>query len=123
MKLIDFAVLYAVDWSDTPKTLTEILRRMDRGLAWDAILCYPPAEKASMGSRRGHIRNIVVKNLQVVAGALPYSVISGFDEGHEVKDVTIQNLTYQGRPLLNAAAAHLVEEYAMSINIRAAGSS
>jgi hypothetical protein len=117
-KLIDFAVLYAPYGPDKPATQAEINRRMDRGGTWDALLCYLPSEKAALASRRGHIRNITVKNLQVVAGAMPYSVLAGFDAEHAVENVVIEGLRYQGRALSDAAGAKLVTDYATGVAIQ-----
>lgn len=117
-KLIDFAVLYAPYGPDRPSSKAEINQRTDHGGTWDALLCYLPGEKASLAARRGHIRNITVKNLQVVAGALPYSVIAGFDAEHGVDNVAIDGLSYQGRALNDAASAKLVTEYATGVAIQ-----
>jgi polygalacturonase len=117
-KLIDFAVLYAPYGPDKPASQAEISRRMDRGGTWDAILCYLPGEKADLASRRGHIRNVTVKNLQVVAGDLPYSVVAGFDAAHGVENVVIDGLSYQGRPIRDEASAKLVKDYATGVAIR-----
>jgi hypothetical protein len=117
-KLIDFAVLYAPYGPDKPSSKDEINQRTDRGGTWDALLCSLPSEKAALAGRRGHIRNITVKNLQVVAGALPYSVVAGFDAGHGVENVVIEGLSYEGRSLSDAASAKLVTDYATGIVIR-----
>jgi polygalacturonase len=117
-KLMDFAVLYAPYGPDKPASKAEISQRTDRGGTWDALLCYLPSEKAALAGRRGHIRNITVKNLQVVAGALPYSVVAGFDAGHGVENVVIDDVSYEGRGLRDAASAKLVTDYATGIVIR-----
>lgn len=117
-KLIDFAVLYAPYGPDKPSSQAEIYRRTDRGGTWDALLCYLPGEKAALASRRGHIRNITVKNLQVEAGSLPYSVLAGFDAEHGVENVAIEGLSYQGRAITDEAAAKLVTDYATGVVIQ-----
>jgi len=38
----------------------------------------------------------------VVGGALPYSVLAGFDREHSVENVLIEGLQYQGRPIRGA---------------------
>ena len=117
-KLIDFAVLYAPYGPDKPASQTEIDRRIDRGGTWDGLLCYLPSEKAALAGQRGHIRNITVKNLQVVAGALPYSVLAGYDAEHAVDNVVIEGLSYQGRAISDQASAKLVKDYATGLVIR-----
>jgi len=117
-KLMDFAVVYAPYGPDKPASGAAIEERKDRGGAWDADLCYLPSEKGELGGRRGHIRKVTVKNLRVVAGELPYSVIAGFDAGHGVEDVAIEGLSYQGRPIRDEASAKLVRDYATRVEIR-----
>ncbi len=116
-KLLDIAVLYAAYGPDRPAREEEIRARMDEGGVWDANLCYKPEEREALRKQRGSIRGIVVSNLQVTAGALPYSIIAGYDAGHAVSDVAIRGLRYQGRELRDAAAAKLVVEYAQGVRI------
>ena len=97
------------------------LRRMANrrwSCTWDASLCYLPSVRAALASGRGHIRNITVKNLQVVAGSLPYSVMAGFDVEHGVENVAIEGLIYQGRVITDEAEAKLVTDYATGGVIR-----
>jgi hypothetical protein len=101
-KLIDFAVVYAQYGADRPATGEENSRRLDRGGAWDGLLSYTPDEKPLRAKFRGHIRDIRVTNLHVVGGALPYSVLAGFDREHSVENVLIEGLQYQGRPIRGA---------------------
>src|SRR5271157_1032684 len=117
-RLVDFAIVYAPYGTDRPATDAEVRDRMDRGGAWDAILCYLPDEKAALISRRGHIRNVVVRNLRVVAGAMPYSVVAGFDTEHSVDNVVLEGLSYQGIPIRDAASSKLVTEYASGLVLR-----
>lgn len=117
-KLIDFAVVYAQYGADRPADNQENLRRLDRGGAWDGILSYAPDEKAERSKFRGHIKNIRVTNLQVLEGALPYSVIAGFDDGHAVEAVVIEGLEYHGRPIRNAEDCKLTTQYARGVTFR-----
>jgi hypothetical protein len=59
-----------------------------------------------------------VTNLRVVDGALPYSVIAGFDAEHRVENVSIEGLQYLGRPILSAAEAKCVIEYASGVEFK-----
>jgi hypothetical protein len=104
-KLIDFAVVYAQYGADRPATDEENSRRLDRGGAWDGLLSYTPEEKPERARFRGHIRDVRVTNLHVVEGALPYSVLAGFDREHAVENVVIEGLQYLGRPIRSAAEA------------------
>lgn len=48
---------------------------------------------------RGKIQNVKFKNISVLGGRLPRSRINGFDGGHKVTGVTIENMTLLGRPI------------------------
>ncbi|HXQ82120.1 MAG TPA: glycosyl hydrolase family 28 protein [Opitutaceae bacterium] len=111
-KLIDFAVIYAQYGADRPATREENARRLDRGGTWDGLLSYAPGEKAERAKFRGHIRNVLVKDLHVVEGALPYSALAGFDREHGVENVVIEGLQYLGRPIRSAAEGRFSVEYA-----------
>jgi hypothetical protein len=117
-KLIDFAVVYAQYGADRPASNEENSRRLDVGGSWDGLLSYPPGEKREHARFRGHIRNIRVENMSVVEGALPYSVLAGFDGDHEVEDVVIEGLRYQGRPILNASDGRLTIEFASGVVLK-----
>ena len=117
-KLIDFAVVYAQYGADRPASEAENARRLDRGGTWDGMLTYSPEEKPERARFRGSIRNIRVSRLRVVDGALPYSVIAGFDENHAVQDVAIEGLEYLGRPILNATEGKFSIEYATGVVFR-----
>jgi Glycosyl hydrolases family 28 len=111
-KLIDFAVVYAQYGADRPATAEENSRRLDRGGAWDGLLSYTPGEKVERAKFRGHIRNVRVTNLHVVDGALPYSILAGFDPDHAVENVVIDGLQYLGRPIRSAAEGRFAVENA-----------
>jgi hypothetical protein len=117
-KLFDFAVIYAQYGADRPATEAENSRRIDRGGTWDGLLQFSADEKSERSRYRGHIRNIRVNNLRVVEGSLPYSIVAGFDDAHEVEDVRITGLTYLGRPILGAADARCVVENARGVEFK-----
>jgi hypothetical protein len=117
-KLLDFAVVFAQYGPDRPQSQEERTARMDRGGAWDGLQRYTAEEQPERAKFRGHIRNIVVRNLHVVDGALPYSVIAGFDAEHAVEDVTVEGLTYLGRPIRSAAEGKFAISQARGVVIK-----
>ncbi len=117
-KLVDFAVVYAQYGEDRPATAAENSRRLDRGGTWDGLLTYEPSEKPARAGFRGHIRNIRVSNLRVVEGALPYSVLAGFDGSHAVENVVFEGLEYQGRPIRSAAEGRFSVENATGVEFK-----
>jgi len=116
-KLLDFAVFWTW-WSlDAPRE-KEYEARYQQGGLWDNVMSFKPGEKAIYARNRGHIRNIMVKNLQIVDGGLPFSIFSGFDENHLVENVKIEGLFLYDRRLSTLQEARVVEEHARSIEIR-----
>ena len=91
---------------------------MDPGGAWDGVLRVPTEERAERAKLRGHIRNVRVTNLHVVEGALPFSVIAGFDKEHAVEGVVIEGLRYQGRPIRTATEGKISVDHAPGFQIR-----
>lgn len=116
-KLIDLAVVYGQYGADRPKSQEERTKRYMRG-AWDGVLRCPPEEMAECAKFRGTIRDITFRNIDVVEGALPFSVIAGFDANHAVEGVRIENLRHQGRRIRNAAEAKLSLQHAKGITVR-----
>ena len=100
-KLIDLAVFLSQYSTDRPVDPEERKRRYMNG-AWDGVLTVTPEEMAAAAQNRGHIRNITFKNIHVVAGPAPFSILSGFDAGHPVENVVIENLTFYGKKIRNA---------------------
>jgi hypothetical protein len=117
-KLIDFGILYAQYGFDKPASAEERRQRMDQGGVWDGAQRFTAAERPERAKYRGHIRHVVVKGLHVVDGALPYSLIAGFDDQHAIEDVSVSDLTYLGRKLQTPEDAKLVLEFAPGFSLR-----
>lgn len=114
-KLIDFAVVYGrYGATDRP----DRSRPSDAGGAWDGVMHVTPQERAERGKDRGYVRNIRVRNLHVLDGPLPFSLISGFDKDHTVENVKIEGLKYLGRPVKTAAEGKFSIDHAPGFEIR-----
>jgi len=100
-KLIDLAVFLSQYSTDRPADPEERRRRYMSG-AWDGVLKVEADQAAVHSPNRGRIRNIVFRNISLVGGPVPFSIISGFDSGHRVENVTIENLTFYGKKIRNA---------------------
>jgi len=61
----------------------------------------------SRDDARGTVRDVLFKDIAVTSPIEPPSSFRGFDEGHTVQGVTIQNLRFNGRPIRNAKEARL----------------
>ena len=77
-----------------------------------------PGKEKFHAANRGQIRNIKFKNIQILDGGLPYSVIQGFDEDHIVEDITFENITVQGKKLNNAEQLKLFSQFGSNIKFK-----
>jgi len=69
------------------------------------ILIHPNAY--SKDAERGSVRDVHYTQVSVTGKTLPRSAFDGFDAQHDVREVWFENLRFNGRPLLDAAAARL----------------
>ena len=61
----------------------------------------------SKDEQGGTVRNVLFKDIFVTGKPLPSSSFTGQDSERDVQGVTIQNLRFNGRPVLDAEAARL----------------
>ncbi len=74
--------------------------------------------KYSKDTVRGSIDNIKIKNINIVDGAFPPSVIRGYWEGPKiVNNIEIENVNYKGVRATNQMELHLVAEMSRDITI------
>ena len=116
-KLFDLAIFLSQYSADRPSDPAERKRRYLEG-AWDGVLSVSPEERPVHAPHRGYIRDVVFKDIAVVDGLFPFSVISGFDEDHRVENVTFKNFTVHGRHIRNPEAAKLYIEHADKIRFK-----
>jgi len=115
-KLFDVAIFlsrYSIDRPDDPE---EITKKYLNG-AWDGVLSVTPEDREYHSKYRGHIRNIIFKDINVVDGLLPFSLFCGFDEQHQVENVSIENLVVHGRKITTLEEAKVHQEYTKNIRI------
>ena len=115
-KLFDLAILFSV-WSYDRFEDPEMNKRHRYNDTWDNLLPVLPGREAFHASHRGQIRNIQFKDIQVLDGKFPFSVINGFDDDHLVENVTFENITVQGRKITSEKELKLVTQYARGIRI------
>jgi len=96
----------------------EMIRKYRYNDAWDNLLPVLPGKEAFHAQFRGHVRNIHFKDIQILDGKLPYSVINGFDEDHLVEKIVFENISIQGRNLTNKKELKLYTKYAKDITIK-----
>jgi len=64
---------------------------------------------------RGHIKNVRFKNIAVTGAGLPKSFLIGYNSAHGVENVVIENLSFNGRRVLNAEAGNFTIEKAKKV--------
>mgnify|MGYP002779575380 CR=1 FL=1 len=116
-KLIDLAVFLSQYSADRPTDAEDRKKRYIQG-AWDGVLWVYPGEEAAYAKGRGKIQDVTFRNIAIVDGPLPFSIVSGFDAAHPVENVTIENLTFHGRRVKSEKAARLFVERASNVRIR-----
>jgi hypothetical protein len=116
-KLLDLAVVFSQYSLDRPAEQAERTRLYMQG-AWDGVLRTPPGAEAEHARHRGTIRNVTLRNVAIVDGPVPFSVIAGYDDAHRVEGVRFENLTFHGRRVRDAQGAKLSAEHARGITFR-----
>ena len=77
----------------------------------------PDKEMQERADNRGRIRDIHFRNIHVMGlgDELPYSTIAGYDAEHPVENVTIENLTFQGRVIRTPEEGRFRIEHARGV--------
>ena len=115
-KLIDIAILFSI-WSYDKFNDYEMIRKYRYNDSWDNLIPVLPGKEAFHASHRGHVKNITLRNIQVLDGKLPYSVFNGFDEDHIVDGVAIENMTVSGKKIKNKEDLKLYTKFTKNVTI------
>lgn len=60
---------------------------------------------------RGHIRNIHLKDIEILAGELPPSNLRGFGHGRNIEGIVFENVRHRGRPIRTVEEARMTKEH------------
>jgi hypothetical protein len=71
----------------------------------------------SRDEQRGQIRDVVLKDIRIMDGRLPPSIIQSYDRDHRVENVTIENLVHAGVPIRTQLDARLIVERAPNVRV------
>jgi len=71
--------------------------------------------RSSRDAQRGQLRDVRFKDIRVVGGPFPVSIIQGYDAEHLVEDVVIEDLVVHGRKITSANEARMVLELASGV--------
>ena len=63
--------------------------------------------RVSSDDQVGTVHGVTLKDIFVTGNLMPESSLTGFDAQHNVRDVSIENLRFNGRPANNAEVAHI----------------
>jgi polygalacturonase len=69
----------------------------------------------SRDKERGQVNNIRFKNIRIVDGVFPVSIIRGYDGKHLIKDITIEDLYYGDKKITSANEAKMVVELSQNV--------
>jgi hypothetical protein len=105
-------------WSYDKFSDPEMIKEHRYENAWDNLLPVLPGKEVFHASHRGHIRDIHFRNIQIMDGKLPFSVINGYDADHIVQNVTFENISVQGRKISTAKELKLFSQYAENIQFK-----
>jgi hypothetical protein len=115
-KLFDVAIFLSRYSVDRPNDPEEITKRYLNG-AWDGVLSVTPGNREYHSQYRGYIRNVTFKDISITDGLLPFSLFCGFDDKHQVENITIQNLVVHGRKITTLEEAKVHQEFTKNIQI------
>ena len=116
-KLIDFGVFISQYSTDREQNEEERTKRYLHG-AWDGVQDVKYYGKKKHAKYRGKIRNIIFKNIKVVGGKIPFSLMVGYNDEHNIENVTFENLEFYGKKITNVKDAKLYLEYADNIKFK-----
>ncbi|MBW3544657.1 MAG: hypothetical protein KY428_03500 [Bacteroidetes bacterium] len=116
-KLFDVAIFFSQWGPDGIRDEAFIKQNYMHG-AWDGVQHIPEGKEDYHRQFRGKISNIVFKDIQVVDGALPFSVFHGFDADKNVTDVVIENLSWLGRKLTDLESAKIRTQHTKNLVVK-----
>jgi len=114
-KLFDLAIFrsrYSLDGSSDSQYIS---RNYLLG-AWDGVLKVPEKDREYHAQFRGKIENIKFDGIYI-QGFFPFSIISGFDNDHKIKNVTFNNIYVNGQKINSLDDMKLFQEYSENIFI------
>lgn len=119
-RLIDVAIGLAIYSADCPwkyhrqnpqREAVPASMRSPRG-AWIRLADDNPQERSS---KRGHVEKVYLRNIRVASGAPAVFQFLGYDENHEVRDVTIEGLWIGDRQILSPEQGRCLLEFARDV--------
>ena len=72
----------------------------------------------SQDAERGLVRDVQFRDVRVVGGPFPVSIIRGYDDSHRVEQVSFDGLVVHGQRVTSANEARMVVELARNVRFR-----
>jgi len=116
-KLIDLAIFLSQYSMDKPSSGEDRNSRYMNG-AWDGVLNVYKGESSLYAKNRGYINHILFKNVRVVEGPFPFSILYGFDNTHIVGNVTFDNLTILNKRITGPEDGHFFISHTENITFK-----
>jgi len=113
-KLIELRVGLSIYSADCPWEFARKNPDRKRGPLGQWLEIGPDTEH-KYADGRGHIKNVRFKNIAVTGAGLPKSFLIGYNSAHGVENVVIENLSFNGRRVLNAEAGNFLIEKAKNV--------
>ncbi|WNR46136.1 glycosyl hydrolase family 28 protein [Paenibacillus roseipurpureus] len=74
--------------------------------------------KYSRDTIRGQVDGVTFRNIQVIDGLFPVSIIRGWSEEHMIRNIRFEGLTVHGEPVKSANDARMVVELAVDVSFQ-----
>ncbi|MFC1633939.1 glycosyl hydrolase family 28 protein [Planctomycetota bacterium] len=116
-KLIEFRIGLSIYSADCPWEFARKNPKRKRSPLGQWLEVGPDKEEDYAG-RRGHIRNVRFKNIAVTGTTLPKSYLIGYNDTRCVENVTIENLDFNGRRILNAEAGNFTIDKVKNVRFK-----
>jgi len=116
-KLIDIAIFLSQYSYDRPNEENYRSKYYLHG-AWDGVQKIREGKQEFHAAYRGHVKNISFKNIRVVDGPTPFSIISGFDSKHTVQNVEFEDLQFHSDKITGARQGKFFIKHAKDITFK-----
>ena len=96
------------DRAEVSDVLYEDIRVEDsREKVFDFKVCF---DQYSRDPERGSIRNVVARDVRVIGGPFPPSILQGYDKDHTLHEIAFERVTVHGQPFADKLSARMVAE-------------
>jgi polygalacturonase len=109
-KLLELRVGLSIYSQDCPKPYNRSnpqRKPVPGGGPWLPLDLLSDEERTAQDANRGRIRNVVFRNITLVGGTMPVSLIQGYDARRPVENVTFEQVRFHDQVMRDATALKL----------------